>query len=119
MDIIPGVEILSQEDILYTPAWVFPLLIVGIFCMAFFFSAFIVSILEKMFRIVPVFGLGFIITLVALIALFGWIDKPTGTYTYKVTVSDDVKMNEFLEQYEIVSQEGKIYTVKLRSTEDQ
>ena len=31
---------------------------------------------------------------------------------YKVTISDEVQMNDFLERYEIVSQEGKIYTVR-------
>lgn len=31
---------------------------------------------------------------------------------YKVTVSDEVQMNSFLEKYEILNQEGKIYTVK-------
>lgn len=31
---------------------------------------------------------------------------------YKVTISDEVIMNDFLERYEIVSQEGKIYTVR-------
>ena len=34
---------------------------------------------------------------------------------YKVTVSDEVSMNDFLERYEIVSQEGKIYTVRERN----
>ena len=39
-------------------------------------------------------------------------DEVTGHYTeYKVTVSDEVSMNEFLERYEIIDQEGKIYTV--------
>lgn len=31
---------------------------------------------------------------------------------YKVTISDDVSMNSFLERYEIIDQEGKIYTVR-------
>ena len=31
---------------------------------------------------------------------------------YKVTVDDSVPMNEFLDKYEILDQEGKIYTVK-------
>lgn len=30
---------------------------------------------------------------------------------YKVIVSDEVSMNEFLEKYKILDQEGKIYTV--------
>ena len=38
--------------------------------------------------------------------------KPTDYETqYKVTISDEVSMNEFLEKYEIIDQEGKIYTV--------
>ena len=46
-----------------------------------------------------------------------WITSsiaPPETYKthYKVTISDEVSMNEFLEQYEIVDQEGKIYTIK-------
>lgn len=31
---------------------------------------------------------------------------------YKVVVSDEVPMNEFLSKYEIISQEGRIYTVR-------
>lgn len=34
---------------------------------------------------------------------------------YKVTVSDEVPMNEFLEKYEIIDQEGKILTVVERN----
>lgn len=33
---------------------------------------------------------------------------------YKVTVSDDVNFTEFMSKYEIVDQEGLIYTVKER-----
>jgi hypothetical protein len=31
---------------------------------------------------------------------------------YKATISDEVKMVDFLERYEIVDQEGKIYTIR-------
>lgn len=31
---------------------------------------------------------------------------------YKVTISDEVQMNEFLEQYEIIDQDGKIYVIR-------
>lgn len=31
---------------------------------------------------------------------------------YKVTISDEVLMNEFIDKYEIIDQEGKIYTVR-------
>ena len=39
--------------------------------------------------------------------------EPTEYEThYKVTISDEVPMNEFLERYEIIDQEGKIFTVR-------
>jgi hypothetical protein len=31
---------------------------------------------------------------------------------YKVTIDDSVSLNEFLDKYEIIDQEGKIYTVR-------
>ena len=34
--------------------------------------------------------------------------------TYKVTISDEVSMNEFMDKYEILNQDGKIYTIKER-----
>lgn len=37
--------------------------------------------------------------------------------TYKVTISDEVSMNEFMNKYEILNQDGKIYTVKERKEE--
>lgn len=37
---------------------------------------------------------------------------------YKVFVSDEVSMNEFLEKYEIIDQEGKIYTVKEKADKE-
>lgn len=33
---------------------------------------------------------------------------------YKVIISDEVPMNEFVAKYEIISQEGRIYTVRNR-----
>ena len=56
-----------------------------------------------------------------LIGLLVWAliglgtSKPTAYEThYKVTIDDSVSMNEFLDKYEILDQEGKIYTVKER-----
>jgi hypothetical protein len=39
--------------------------------------------------------------------------EPTEYETrYKVVIDDSVSMNEFLEKYEIIDQDGKIYTVR-------
>ena len=37
---------------------------------------------------------------------------------YKAIVSDEVPLNEFLSKYEIIEQEGKIYTIRERNQED-
>jgi uncharacterized protein YcfJ len=57
----------------------------------------------------------------ALVGLFIWSaivvasTEPTTYETqYKVTIDDSVSMNEFLDKYEILDQEGKIYIVKER-----
>ena len=47
--------------------------------------------------------------------LFGGIICPTPTKyetQYKVTISDEVPMNDFLEKYEIIDQDGKIYVIQ-------
>ena len=36
---------------------------------------------------------------------------PTGKYQYQVTISDNVSMVEFNEKYDVISVEGKIYTI--------
>ena len=54
-----------------------------------------------------------VVLLMALFAGFAGNGEPTKYETrYKVTISDEVSMNEFLERYEIIDQEGKIYTVR-------
>lgn len=40
--------------------------------------------------------------------------EPTGKYEYKVTITDEVSLNEFNEKYEITDQEGKIYTIRFK-----
>ena len=48
--------------------------------------------------------------------LFGLIsNKNSIDYVeYKATIEDSVSMNEFLDRYEILDQEGKIYTMRER-----
>ena len=55
-------------------------------------------------------GLLFVISLVLLfLAIFN--SEPEHT-RYKVTISDEVNLVEFLEQYEILDTEGEIYTIR-------
>ena len=62
--------------------------------------------------------IGFLVGAIAFMITAGISMKPTEFIdTYKVTISDDIKLNEFYERYEILEQEGKIFTIK-EKTED-
>ena len=43
--------------------------------------------------------------------IIGEMKEPAVTH-YQVIIDDSVPMNEFFERYEVIKQEGKIYTVK-------
>ena len=114
---INGIEILSQTEVgTNTPMnwWVF-----GLFVVMFFIIGFVLAVIEGRPEGVEWLGCVFIGLLVGIIGcLFGGLlgtvaGEPTEFETqYKVTISDEVQMNEFLEQYEIIDQEGKIYTIR-------
>lgn len=54
---------------------------------------------------------GFIVGGIAFICTLDDTDE-LNYVKYQVTVSDEVSLNEFMDKYEIIDQEGKIYTVK-------
>lgn len=62
--------------------------------------------------------LGFIFGIFLLIFIFPITAHTTDTINYieyKVTISDEVNFNEFKDKYEILGQEGKIYTIRERN----
>ena len=106
-----GVEILSSETIYNTilpEYW----LGIGLGCALVF--VFTMALCFANERII----LGFICIALALGSVI--VGGLGGTYSktdishieYKVTIDDSVSMNEFLDKYEIIDQEGKIYTGK-------
>ena len=108
-----GVEILSSETIYNTilpEYW----LGIGLGCAIVFVFATALCFANE--RII----LGFICIALALGSVI--VGVLGGTYSktdishieYKVTINDSVSMNKFLYKYEILDQEGKIYTVKER-----
>lgn len=61
---------------------------------------------------------GFLVGGVIFALVVAISEEPTEfVNTYKVTISDDIKLNEFYERYEILEQEGKIFTIKERLDE--
>lgn len=58
--------------------------------------------------------IGAVIIICATLGLTYLSIHPTGKYEYKVTITDEVSLNEFYEKYEITDQEGKIYTIRIK-----
>ena len=108
-----GVEILSQEVVYNTivPEW----------------CGFLGGILGTVF-VVLVFAcltdgsnvaasvFGVLILICTTLFILGLIDNKNSIdhIEYKVTVSDEVSMTEFMAKYEILEEDGKIYTVRER-----
>ena len=113
-----GVEILAMEEvaIAFGFNWIECFIVFGIAFGLFLIVGGIASFIHddlSMFGAMLIAGIIFSV-LVGVVVGFG-DGTPTEYETqYKVTISDEVSMNEFLEKHEIIDQEGKIYTVRER-----
>ena len=126
---ISGIEVLAQNEILYTPLWASALLLIGLFMMIGFGAAtiFYNKNLWGEESIKPydknLWGEESIKPLVRSMLLFflsiiiGYIGSEnsnlhTESYTYDVTITDETKLADFLEQYEIIDEKEDVYTIK-------
>ena len=111
-----GVEILATEEVAtaFTFNWVGCFIWFGVALGAFIIAGAIASLVHDDVVLLGAMAIVGIIFSVAIGVLIGFCDgTPTEYETqYKVTISDEVPMNDFLERYEIIDQEGKIYTVR-------
>ena len=108
-----GVEILSSETICNTfiPDWW-----IGVGFLAIMVGGLVCAILccytkYSAIGVVCLMLTGFLWTGLTYFSLTPNTNNPSHI-EYKVTIDDSVSMNEFLDKYEILDQEGKIYTVK-------
>lgn len=114
-DIYPGVEVLTTfeyevSSILKSSFWLIIFIIIGIAGLHTVCD----SVLEKLSpRISGLVAMFVSITLVLYICSEVGLEDKTET-RYKVTISEDVKLTDFYERYEIVEQNGKIYTIRER-----
>jgi hypothetical protein len=106
-----GVEILSSETIYNTilPYWCLILGLIG----AFISIHITIQLFGDGYDIAPWISLVVVVAFAVVAILSGITNKNNINHIeYKVTIDDSVSMNEFLDKYEILDQEGKIYTVK-------
>ena len=114
---LKGVTILNSYDII-TPEWndkIFLLLflvfvsIIGIALIVYIFrnskqrkDAFVPSFIVSIFTLLGIF-----------VSIHGFTHLPENKYQtrYEVTISDEVNFNEFNSRYEVVKQNGLIYTI--------
>lgn len=113
-----GVEILATEEV--ATSFVFNWLVCAIFfCSIFLVFTLVGFLFYRLINDRNDLRVGCIIGLVLGI-LYGIstgfaFEKPTEFENqYKVIITDEVSMNEFLDRYEIIGQEGKIYTIRER-----
>ena len=112
-----GVEVLATNEVVveYALDWTMLWIIVGgTACISF-----IIGVCLSIYYYDPSYiGIGFIGSLAGIMlgALFVVLTGTPIEYDlrYKVTISDEVSMNEFFEKYEVINTEGKIYTVRER-----
>lgn len=110
-----GVEILATEQVAvaFGFGWALFFLLGLLFSLLFGVIFWVAAKEDGFSRIFICVG---ILLGLALATLLGYISD-TGTPTefethYKVTFSDEVSMSEFLERYEIIDQDGKIFIVR-------
>lgn len=108
-----GVEILSSETIYNTilPEWC---IAIGFLLMVVFTALMAWNVASER----PGWMLVCLVLLVGSFFLMIFSDTDNkhdiSHIEYKVTIDDSVSMNDFLDKYEILDQEGKIYTVRER-----
>lgn len=105
-----GVEILTSKQVVASTSFNWIVFIIFVIVVTIFMS--IVSWID-----VKDIFVGAIVGLLTGVVIGGFLGimfgKPTEYETqYKITISDEVKMNDFYEKYEIINQDGKIFTVR-------
>jgi hypothetical protein len=112
VEILATSEVVSATEFNWTMFWITAGIVVGIMFLIGTVSSATSYDLGDLFMCI-LFGV-LVGSLLGVLVGSG-TSAPTEYEThYKVTISDEVSMNEFLERYEILDQEGKIYTVRER-----
>ena len=118
-EVMSGITIIEQNEIMMTPNWLFILLIISAIVLLILFLrvSYVVIIKQKKDISLKLFVLTVAFSLIAggsgiAIAIVKTV--PTGKYMYKCTIDDTVSLTEFYEEYEIVSKTDTEWIIKDR-----
>ena len=120
---LKGINVLNTYDVV-SSEWndnIFPA--VAFACLAVIVIALVIYILliTKPIQdaVVPVLLLSLFTLACMFVSIYGFTHLPENKYQtrYEVTINDDVNFNEFTSKYEVVKQEGLIYTIVEKTNE--
>ena len=115
---LEGITILNQTPVLEDPWYVIPLGIIS-FSLLFPFVVLLSIGIAEHNKII--FGISTVITIILLVLLCVAIKTEdtvdTGRYRYEVMIDDSVSFNKVLENYDIIEQNGRIWTIEDKEKE--
>ena len=109
---LEGIEILDKTEILYTSKAAALLCAFSMVAIIVAAITSVATVVAKQIKVAIISAIVFVLFTITIIVSSSFINKPTGTYQYQVTIDKNVSMVEFHEKYEIVDIKGKIYTIK-------
>lgn len=112
-ELMEGITILNQIPVtgIHPIAWIIPSILA--------FILVVVAITLACVNDDPTWLVLILVSILLWVMLFVIIGAAvpieTGEYYYEVTIDDSVSMNEFSSRYEIISQRGEIYKIKIKN----
>ena len=117
VDILTSTQVATNLSFNWDAFWITAMIILGVFVV---FGVIIAIQDDDYSAIALTVIIGVFVGFVAG-AFTGEIIFPTTTDNetqYKVTISDEVPMTEFFEHYEVIEQDGKIFTVREKTNDE-
>lgn len=115
---IEGIEVLNQVEIVKTSG-IFVFVTIASFLIVILGITTTLTSLLTLTRTDRKFFAFFGIIMI-MIGAFGFVNggvntvQPTGKYEYQVTIDDTVSATTLYENYEVIDQQGKIWTIRLK-----
>ena len=108
-----GIDILNRTMVTDTCNWAYIIITISIVVLIISALSFIAFAAMEYFNIANV-CLGFLI--LSIVVLFSFViinpQTETGRYRYEVTIDDDVSFLDLQERYNVIEQNGRIWTLE-------